>query len=986
MKNKFSLGIIALLISTLAYTAVVDKFDTITTNSPTKTKVDFLKGIKFTNTDSLKFPVGTTGQRDASPVDGLIRQNSTTSSLEHYVSGAWKSILTFTSNLSVPVEMDMNSHKIVNVTNPTGPQDASTKSYVDTTVAAIDLTAYVDRTTNQTVGGTKTFSSTIAGSINGNAATVTTNANLVGEVTSVGNTATLVNSAVTGQPITGYSSAAGTVAATDTILQALNKMNGNIAAAGGNLTGPISATAGVSSITSQTGTGTKFVVDNSPTIITPTFSGTAIGSISGNAATVTTNANLTGEVVSTGNAATVPNATVIGKVLAGYSSSAGTVASTDTIVGAIGKLNGNDALKIPNAIVTAKGNIVGATGSGVPTAVAVGSDFQVLQADSAAASGLSYATPGFRDLSTIAQYFGQEAINTWTGGNNASPLGGGVMNSVLVKETVSPITKTPSYKFTLDATSSLNDYFFTPAFSVPAGTTGTYYLSFPYNYNGATGDLRVFVYDVTGTATSAALGNNPDIVASNGTTTAVYSLTIPPGMTSGRIGFQVKVANASKVFNFGNINLSSSLYPTANLNNTTKKIPYTAILTNFGTSPSQDCYQSREGEFVNVDCIIIVGSSLGSGEPRIGLPDLVVTSAFTGSFRNAGGNWGRSASAQAKGGITLVKPSVNYVNLGNNDLFSGNVANGLTMVTNASAALVSGDTIFVTARVSIASFDAGGSAVVTPVQQVSSDTMILTQKTTAIVSTDPAGTYNSYSYVNGSNAATLCTTAPTQTATNMNTNGVLITARGYTTTMGCSTPARYDIYIGSRLKDYSTNAYAATAKATSIAYNLLFATSEYGTKVKYDETTGILSIDAGTVTSQAATKYVGSSFVSSTEASGYFVFSASTTPSIAALPLLNELHYSGFVSDTGGVVSGDRRNLISGPCVYATNKSTCTFNKTQRAKLNCTCNSGDAASAANITCGYDYAGSSTTAAIFWTSANAALAQRSYNFQCDGPIP
>ena len=40
---------------------------------------------------------------------------------------------------------------------------------------------------DQTIGGIKTFSSTIAGNISGNAATVTTNANLTGVVTSVGN-------------------------------------------------------------------------------------------------------------------------------------------------------------------------------------------------------------------------------------------------------------------------------------------------------------------------------------------------------------------------------------------------------------------------------------------------------------------------------------------------------------------------------------------------------------------------------------------------------------------------------------------------------------------------------------------------------------------------------------------------------------------------------------------------------------------------------
>ncbi len=51
------------------------------------------------------------------------------------------------------------------------------------------------------------------------------------------------------------------------------------AGGGGNLTGPISATAGVTSITSQTGTGTTFVVQTSPVLITPNIgvaSGTSI--------------------------------------------------------------------------------------------------------------------------------------------------------------------------------------------------------------------------------------------------------------------------------------------------------------------------------------------------------------------------------------------------------------------------------------------------------------------------------------------------------------------------------------------------------------------------------------------------------------------------------------------------------------------------------------------------------------------------------------
>ena len=64
------------------------------------------------------------------------------------------------------------------------------------------------------------------------ASNVTTNANLTNEATSVGNAVTLTNSAVIGKVLTGYVSGAGTVAATDSILQAIQKLNGNTAASG----------------------------------------------------------------------------------------------------------------------------------------------------------------------------------------------------------------------------------------------------------------------------------------------------------------------------------------------------------------------------------------------------------------------------------------------------------------------------------------------------------------------------------------------------------------------------------------------------------------------------------------------------------------------------------------------------------------------------------------------------------------------------------
>ena len=144
-----------------------------------------------------------------------------------------------------------------------------------------------------------TVTAPIAGSITGNAATATTadtvtNPNLTGEVTTSGLTATVANSAVIGKVLTGYTSGAGTVAATDTILQAIQKLNGNAggAAAAGTLAGTTLAANVVSSSLTSVGTLANLTVTN-----------TITGSVSGNAATVTTNANLTGHITSTGNAA-----------------------------------------------------------------------------------------------------------------------------------------------------------------------------------------------------------------------------------------------------------------------------------------------------------------------------------------------------------------------------------------------------------------------------------------------------------------------------------------------------------------------------------------------------------------------------------------------------------------------------------------------------------------------------------------------------------
>jgi hypothetical protein len=234
-----------------------------------------------------------------------------------------------------------------------------TGTSLNSTVTGSSLTS-VGTLTNLTV------TNAIAGSITGNAATVTTNANLTGPITSSGNTTSVASQTGTGTKFvmdtsptlvtptlgvatatsvngltptalaTGFTIAGGTTSKTLTVsgdatvsgtntgdqttitgnagtatkLATVRKINTvdfdgsadiTVTAAAGTLTGTsLNSTVTGSSLTSV-GTLTNLTVTNA-----------IAGSITGNAATVTTNANLTGPITSSGNTTSVASQTGTG--------------------------------------------------------------------------------------------------------------------------------------------------------------------------------------------------------------------------------------------------------------------------------------------------------------------------------------------------------------------------------------------------------------------------------------------------------------------------------------------------------------------------------------------------------------------------------------------------------------------------------------------------------------------------------------------------
>ena len=156
--------------------------------------------------------------------------------------------------------VSLNSQKITNLDTPTASADAANKGYVDTQITAL-------------VGGAPGTLDTlgeIATAINSSGSFATSVVLRDGTQAMTGALAMGTNK-ITGLGTPTVSTDAATKAYADSI----------VATAPSNLTGPITSVGAATSIASQTGTGTKFVVDTSPTLVTPVLGVATATSING---------------------------------------------------------------------------------------------------------------------------------------------------------------------------------------------------------------------------------------------------------------------------------------------------------------------------------------------------------------------------------------------------------------------------------------------------------------------------------------------------------------------------------------------------------------------------------------------------------------------------------------------------------------------------------------------------------------------------------
>lgn len=137
-----------------------------------------------------------------------------------------------------------------------------------------------------------------------------------------------------------------------------------------NLTGPITSAGNATAIASQTGTGSKFVMDTGPVLIAPALGTPASGiatNLTGTAAgltagAVTTNANLTGVITSVGNATSIASQTGTGtKFVVDTSPTLVTPNIGTPSAGVVTNLTGTASININGSVGASTPNTVSAT-------------------------------------------------------------------------------------------------------------------------------------------------------------------------------------------------------------------------------------------------------------------------------------------------------------------------------------------------------------------------------------------------------------------------------------------------------------------------------------------------------------------------------------------------------------------------------------------------------------------------------------------------
>ena len=264
-------------------------------------------------------------------------------------------VLGLTTNANTSNTLFATTQYVKNVLNQTSAVSGATYA-ISTSGNAGTVTNGVYTSGDQTIGGIKTFSSTIVGSINGNAATVTTIPSLSGDVTSSGNALTLVNSGTntgtfgngTTVPIITIDSKGRITSVSTTLILAKNLSPGTTGGSGGTVLYQSAA-----NTTGNTIVGTSGQVLTSAGTGQPTWTTLATVATSGSASDLGSGTLPNARLVSVPNSALTNSSVTIGSTSVSLGATVTTFAGLSSVTSTafVGALTGN-ASTVTNGVYT----------------------------------------------------------------------------------------------------------------------------------------------------------------------------------------------------------------------------------------------------------------------------------------------------------------------------------------------------------------------------------------------------------------------------------------------------------------------------------------------------------------------------------------------------------------------------------------------------------------------------------------------------------
>lgn len=203
-----------------------------------------------------------------------------------------------------------------------------------------------------------------------------------------------------------------------------------------------------------------------------------------------------------------------------------------------------------------------------------------------------------------------------------------------------------------------------------------------YRCNLNTNLVTVAMTCVSSVATGAF---STDATIADSTSTYVD---IRTGFASDNIGNLGKEARAFRLIcqKSGNdyLNSSANVYSQNSANYSRRS--YTPTFTGFGTVSSVDCYESREGEFLNIDCRFTSGTSTGV-EARVSLPSSLTTPSNMQTLSVRGVYQRNITNAETI--LVTAEPSIGYVTFSRQDAGEAGLAKDLGTTVAASGQIIS---------------------------------------------------------------------------------------------------------------------------------------------------------------------------------------------------------------------------------------------------------------------------------------------------------